>query len=68
MNYYIYLIQSVNKPEISYVGYTTNINQRLKTHDSGGSIYTKSNRPWKLIVCIAFKSMKCAKEFEKYLK
>jgi putative endonuclease len=38
--YYIYLIKSINFPEIVYVGYTINLNQRLETHNSGGSIFT----------------------------
>jgi predicted GIY-YIG superfamily endonuclease len=33
-----------------------------------GSVHTKKDRPWKLIVCMAFENMDCAKQFEKYLK
>ncbi len=47
-----------------YAGYTTNLKQRLATHNSGGSIHTKKDRPWELVVCMAFKDMKCAKQFE----
>jgi predicted GIY-YIG superfamily endonuclease len=68
MFYYVYLIRSIKFPEITYVGYTTNFQQRLETHNSGGSIYTKKDRPWELIVCLAFKDMCSAKQFEKYLK
>lgn len=68
MHYYVYLIKSIKYPEIVYVGYSTNIKQRLETHNSGGSIYTKDHRPWQLIVCMAFKNIDCAKQFEKYLK
>jgi putative endonuclease len=68
MFYYVYLIRSIKYPSTVYVGYTTNFKQRLKTHNSGGSIHTKKDRPWELIVCMAFKNMECAKEFEKYLK
>ncbi len=66
--YYVYLIQAINYPETIYVGYTTNIEERLNTHNSGGSTHTKHSRPWELIVCIAFKDMVRAKQFEKYLK
>jgi predicted GIY-YIG superfamily endonuclease len=41
---------------------------RLSTHNSGGSIHTKRDRPWELVFCMAFKNMECAKQFEKYLK
>ena len=68
MFYYVYLIQSIHQPEICYVGYTTNLKERLSTHNSGGSVYTKKDRPWKLIMCSAFKNIDCAKQFEKYLK
>lgn len=68
MLYYVYLIQSIQDPEVRYVGYTTNLKERLSTHNSGGSIYTKKDRPWKLIVCSVFKNIDCAKQFEKYLK
>jgi predicted GIY-YIG superfamily endonuclease len=66
--YYVYLIKSVNFPEVFYVGYTTNIEQRLETHNSGGSVHTRKDRPWELVVCMEFKDMRCAKEFETYLK
>jgi predicted GIY-YIG superfamily endonuclease len=62
MFYYVYLIKSVNNPEIKYVGYTTNIKQRLETHNSGGSIHTKHHRPWTLITCLAFNNKLTAVE------
>ena len=68
MFYYVYLIQSVQHAEIRYIGYTTNLKERLATHNSGGSIYTKKDRPWKLVMCSVFKSMDYAKQFEQYLK
>jgi len=68
MLYYVYLIQSVQNSQIRYIGYTTNLKERLSTHNSGGSIYTKKDRPWRLVMCSVFKSMDCAKQFEAYLK
>ena len=58
-----YLIQSIQYPEVRYIGYTINLKERLSTHNSGGSIYTKKDRPWKLIMCSVFKGMDCAKQF-----
>lgn len=66
--YYVYLIRSLNDSSKTYVGYTTNIEQRLDTHNSGGSIHTKHDRPWKLVMYLAFDSEIKAKEFEKYIK
>lgn len=66
--YYVYLIKSINSPDIFYVGYTTNLEQRIETHNSGGSVYTKLHRPWQLIMYLAFAEQTKAKEFETYLK
>lgn len=66
--YYVYLLRSLIDPSKTYIGYTTNLEQRIETHNSGGSIYTESNRPWKLVTYIAFDSERKALEFEKYIK
>jgi putative endonuclease len=68
MFYYVYLIQSTKYLNEKYVGYTTNLKQRLETHNSGGSVYTAELRPWELISFTGFKSKYQALEFEKYLK
>lgn len=66
--HYVYLISSIQFPEISYVGYTTNLKQRLETHNSGGSVHTAPHRPWQFIMYLAFTNQAEAKEFENYLK
>ena len=66
--YYVYFIRSIKNPSKTYSGYTTNLKQRLATHNSGGSIYTKQDRPWKLITYLAFDSEEKALSFEKYIK
>lgn len=66
--YYVYLLRSVVDDSKTYVGYTNNLEQRLETHNSGGSVHTKDGRPWKLIMCLAFASEKKARDFEKYIK
>jgi putative endonuclease len=66
--YYVYLLRSLNNPSKTYVGYTLDVAQRLETHNSGGSIYTKSDKPWKLVSYIAFDSEEKAQSFEKYIK
>ncbi len=68
MYYYVYLIRSIKYPQTIYVGYTTNVKERLKTHNAGGSIHTKKDKPWELVSCTLFKDMDTAKQFEKYLK
>ena len=66
--YYVYLLRSLENPPRTYIGYTTDLNQRLETHNSGGSINTKLDRPWKLVMYLAFDSEQKALEFEKYIK
>ncbi|MFH1461468.1 MAG: GIY-YIG nuclease family protein [bacterium] len=53
-SYYVYLIKSINNQDITYVGYTTSFKQRLKTHNSGGSIHTSKYKPWEVVICMAF--------------
>ena len=68
MFYYVYLVKSIKYPEKVYVGYTTNLKQRLETHNSGGSIHIADFRPWELVVFFGFKNKLKATAFEKYLK
>lgn len=58
----------MNFPEIIYVGYTTNLEQRLNTHNSGGSIHTSKYRPWRFEMYMCFTDEVKAKAFENYLK
>lgn len=66
--YFVYLLRSINDASKTYVGYTTNIEQRLETHNSGGSVHTKSFRPWALVSYVAFDTESKALSFEKYIK
>ena len=66
--YYVYIIKSIQFPEIIYVGYTLDINARLKTHNCGDSIHTAKYKPWELIWYCSFSNKVQAMAFEKYLK
>jgi predicted GIY-YIG superfamily endonuclease len=66
--YYVYLIRSRSCLKKTYIGFTTDIKQRLSDHNSGKSIYTAQYKPWKIIACVAFDSEKKARRFEVYLK
>lgn len=65
--YYVYFIKSTKTPGKKYVGYTTNLEERLEKHNTGGSLYTRNYRPWKLIAYVAFDSKEKALSFEKYV-
>ena len=66
--HYVYIIKSINFPEKIYVGYSLNVEERLKKHNEGGSEYTKDYFPWKLVYFSAFIDKSLALDFEKYLK
>ena len=66
--FYVYLIESISRPEQKYIGQTDDLKKRLNDHNSGYSIHTAKYKPWKLINYIAFTSKDAALEFEQYLK
>ncbi len=67
MFHYVYVIQSQKNKEM-YVGYTTNLVNRLKEHNQGLNFSTKSARPWRLVYYEACLNVNDAKRREKYLK
>lgn len=66
--YFVYYLQSKIKPTQFYVGYTTNLDKRIKEHNLGLSAATKPYLPWNLIFFEAYKDKRDAKRREKYLK
>ena len=69
MKYVVYLlVTSVKNKTISYVGYTNNIDKRLKLHNSGkGAKFTKGKK-WKLIYSQNYKTKIKAMQEEYKLK
>ena len=69
MNYYVYLLLTKSiKKHISYVGYTNNLNNRLKKHNnSSGAKFTKG-RKWKIIYSKKYSSKSKALREEYKLK
>ena len=66
--YYVYLLNSIPYPDQIYIGYTSDLKERLATHNNGGSVHTAKYKPWKLIAYLGFPSKEKAILFEKYLK
>jgi predicted GIY-YIG superfamily endonuclease len=66
--FYVYLIKSISFPDQRYIGFSTDLKQRLADHDSGKSSHTKKYMPWQLITYVGFSDEQGASEFEKYLK
>jgi putative endonuclease len=65
---YVYLLKSKSHPDKSYIGLTSNFNQRLLEHNTGKSPYTTKYKPWETVVVIRFNDNRKAEAFEKYLK
>jgi putative endonuclease len=66
--FYVYLLISGADPTERYIGYTTDLKARLKSHNEGASIHTRKYRPWNLVTYFAFADERRAREFEYYLK
>ncbi len=49
MGFYVYMLKSVNKSNITYVGYTNNLPKRIKLHNMGKGAKFTRGRKWKLI-------------------
>ena len=69
MDFFVYLLITENKNRyISYVGFTNDINKRLKLHNTGkGAKFTKG-RKWTLIYKKRYKSKSIAMKEEFKLK
>lgn len=66
--YYVYLIRSESFPDQTYIGFTTDLDERLLKHNQHSSLHTKKYAPWRLVSYVAFDSKKKALDFEKYIK
>lgn len=67
IKYSVYVIQSEVDKRL-YVGLSSNIEKRLRSHNNGETFSTKGYRPWKLIYSEIVGKRKEAREREKYLK
>jgi putative endonuclease len=67
MKYFVYILQSLKNNSL-YVGFTINVEKRLKEHNEGKSQSTKPFMPWKLIHYEMYLNKKDALHREKYLK
>jgi putative endonuclease len=64
--YYVYIIKLINNQH--YIGFTSNLKQRIIRHRTNSVVTTKRIKPKKLLFYAAFSSKQKALDFEKYLK
>ena len=68
MNYFVYMLKSLGKDSVTYVGYTNDLKKRVNLHNSNkGAKFTKG-RKWKLIYKEKHSSKKEAISREYYIK
>ena len=65
---YVYILQSQTNSSRFYVGFTEDLKDRLRRHNSGEVPHTAKWRPWRVKTAIAFTERERAAEFERYLK
>ena len=69
MIFYVYMLKSVNNKIIkTYVGYTNNLNLRLKKHNSSKGAKSTRGFKWKIIYKKKFYDKRSAMSFEYKLK
>ena len=66
--YYVYILKSTVGTDRFYTGFTENLENRLKDHNSGKDSHTVKYKTWRIKTAIAFSDRNKALEFERYLK
>jgi putative endonuclease len=64
---YVYLLQSLDHPDETYVGMSDDLKSRFAAHNAGRSPHTAKFKPWRLVTYIAFSDDQKAVDFERYL-
>ena len=65
--YFVYILKS-KKDKNYYIGFTNNLERRIKDHNNGLVTSTKTRRPFELIYYEGYKAEKDARHRERNLK
>ncbi len=68
MSYFVYMLKSLEKKPVTYVGYTNNLSNRIKLHNSGKGAKFTRGRKWRLIYKEKLASKNKAISREYYIK
>ena len=68
MSYYVYMLKSIEKKPVTYVGYTINLKKRISLHNKGKGAKFTRGRKWKLIYKEKYTSKNKAISREYYIK
>ena len=68
MSYYVYMLKSIERKPVTYVGYTINLKKRINLHNKGKGAKFTRGRKWKLIYNEKYLSKIKAISREYYIK
>ena len=68
MSFYVYMLKSLSRRSVTYVGYTNNLVKRIALHNSNKGAKFTRGRKWKLIYKEKYNSKKEAISREYYIK
>ena len=68
MSYYVYMLKSIAKKPVTYVGYTNDLKNRITLHNKGKGAKFTRGRKWKLIYKEKYASKNKAISREYYIK
>ena len=68
MNYFVYMLKSLGKEPVTYVGYTKDLKKRISLHNNNKGAKFTRGRKWKLIYTEKHSSKKEAISREYYIK
>lgn len=68
MSFYVYMLKSVGKKIVTYVGYSKNLKERIKLHNSGKGAKFTRGRKWILAYSMSYDSKSKAMSEEYKLK
>jgi len=66
--HYVYLIDSMTRPNRRHIGVTQEFSARLREHNLGAVPETARGRPWKLRPVLAFRDADRAENFGRFLR
>ena len=68
MSFYVYMLKSLSRRSVTYVGYTNNLAKRIALHNSNKGAKFTRGRKWKLIYKEKYNSKREAISREYYIK
>ena len=68
MSFYVYMLISIEKKPVTYVGYTIDLKKRITLHNHGKGAKFTRGRKWKLIYKEKYTSKNKAISREYYIK